>query len=111
MRLTLAERRRRGSRLVPLFEDFRNFRAGSRTMAIAAVGLFGLTFYAVGQRTPESGVRLALGATRPQVLALVLGEGLRLAALGMVVGVAGAFGLVPAWRATRADPIVALRSE
>ena len=43
--------------------------------------------------------------------AIVLGEGLRLAALGMVVGVAGAFGLVPAWRATRADTIVALRSE
>jgi predicted permease len=63
------------------------------SVLLAAVGLFGVTFYSVGQRTREFGVRLALGATRRQVLSLVLGEGLRLALIGMGLGVAGALAL------------------
>lgn len=60
---------------------------------LAAVGLFGVTFYTVGQRMREFGVRLALGATPRMVLAFVLGEGLRLALLGMAFGLVGALAL------------------
>ena len=102
--------------------------------------------YVVTQRTGELGVRVALGATTRDVLALVLREGVRLAVLGVVIGVAAAIVLtrlmrsmlfdvgatdpatfvlaplllvgvavlasyLPALRATRVDPIEALRSE
>jgi ABC-type antimicrobial peptide transport system permease subunit len=113
-------------------------------LALAAVGLYGVIAYAVTQRTRELGVRLALGATRRQVAAMVLAQGARLAILGVTIGLVAAFALsrvvasllygisttdaatfvtvpvvlaavallaswLPAWRATRVDPVAALR--
>ena len=57
---------------------------------LATVGLFGVTFYTVSQRTREFGVRVALGATPGRVMALVLREGLMLTVPGVIVGIAGA---------------------
>ena len=115
-------------------------------VALALIGLYSVLSYAVARRTSELGVRFALGATRRQVLRLVVGDGLRLTAVGIgagaLLGAAAAramsrllFGiavfdlatfaitavllllaaliasLVPAWRASRVDPMSALRSE
>lgn len=115
-------------------------------LLLATVGLYGLISYTVAQRSPEIGVRLALGATPGQVGRLIVGQGLALAASGVVLGLLGAIaatrllegllfsvsttdptvyatlaGLllaiaalacyVPARRAMRVDPVVALRSE
>jgi len=115
-------------------------------MILASIGLYGVMSYVVTQRTRELGVRLALGAAARDVLALVLREGVRLAVLGVAIGLVAAvlltrlmrsmlFGVgatdpatfvlapvllvavavlasyVPAMRATRVDPIEALRSE
>jgi predicted permease len=113
---------------------------------IATCGLYGLMAYAVTQRRREIGVRMALGASRRDVLRLVLTHALRIVVAGLIVGLAGAagvtrvlqtflfgvtpsdpvvftavtllllaVGLVAAWlparRATRIDPCVALRAE
>jgi predicted permease len=113
---------------------------------LAAVGLYGLLAYAVARRTPELGLRIAMGATRAGVLRLVLGEATVLIAVGVVCGTAIAalaarwtasllYGIepsdpvvfvlaplglltvglaacaIPARRATRVDPAVALRNE
>ena len=62
-------------------------------LALAAVGVYGLTSYAVTQRTHEIGVRMALGAETRHVLALIVGEGFRLTLIGTAGGVAAAMGL------------------
>ncbi len=116
------------------------------TLLLAAVGIYGVMAATVRQRTREIGIRLAIGATAEQVRRLVLGQGMRLALLGCLLGTAGAFfaartiqsllfgigptdavtfgsvvalilltaGLacyVPARRASRVDPVNALRAE
>jgi len=113
---------------------------------LAAVGIYGVLAYSVEARTREMGVRVALGASRASILALVLREGLMLAGIGLVLGLAGALALtrtmrtlvyqvstvdpatfaviaavaatvslaaclIPAWRAVRVDPILALRAD
>jgi putative ABC transport system permease protein len=97
-------------------------------LVMACLGLYGVMAYAVAQRTRELGVRLALGAARGSVLALVLRQGLTLVGVGGAVGLVGALALsrvlqsqlyevraadpatlIPARRATRVDPAVALR--
>jgi putative ABC transport system permease protein len=115
-------------------------------LLLAAVGLYGVIAYSVARRSNELGVRMALGAQRNDVLKLVLGQGAKLAVLGIVIGLGVAFGamrviskllfgvnaadpvtfaatallilavafgasLIPAWRAIKVDPMVALRYE
>ena len=119
---------------------------GALALLLAAVGLYGVLAYAVAQRSREVGIRMALGASRSDVLRMVLGHGLRLTGGGLVIGLALSVGLtrfmqkllfqvsptdlatlggvsalltlvalaaayLPARRATRIDPIVAIRYE
>jgi predicted permease len=120
--------------------------AATVALALGLVGLYGVVSYTVSQRTREIGVRIALGATRRDVSRMVLQQGLVLASLGVVVGLAAAVGLtrlmsallhgveptdpvtfaavatllvavalaasyLPAVRASRTDPVTALRFE
>jgi predicted permease len=115
-------------------------------LLLASIGLYGLIAYSVAQRTREFGIRYALGAQVGDVLRLVIGQGARLTALGLALGVLAAAGvarlmetllfrttaydpmvfggvvfvlavigllaaLLPALRATKADPVAALRAE
>ncbi len=79
--------------------QFRVWRVGSQlftafgvlALLITVVGVYGVVAYAVGQRTQEMGVRIALGAKLRDIVRLVLGDGLRVVSLGIVLGVAIAF--------------------
>jgi len=62
-------------------------------MALAAIGVYGVVAYVVGQRTQEIGVRRALGAKAGDVLAMLLREALRPVGIGIVIGIAGAFAM------------------
>lgn len=115
-------------------------------LGLAAVGIYGLTSYSVSQRTHEVGIRMALGAGKGEILAMVVRQGMVFTVAGVVIGLAGALGLtrflsgllfgvqptdpltfltvslfllavallaclIPARRATRLDPMAALRYE
>jgi putative ABC transport system permease protein len=119
---------------------------GALVLILAIAGIYGVMTYSVVQRTHEVGIRMALGAQKRDVLKMVVGQGLRLAVVGVVIGIAGALALmqfltsllygvkpttpltfvvvsliltgvallaswIPARRAMKVDPIVALRHE
>jgi predicted permease len=62
-------------------------------LLLSAVGIYAIVHFTVSQRTREFGVRIAMGATRQDLFRLVVGQGLRLPALGVAAGLAGAFGV------------------
>jgi putative ABC transport system permease protein len=78
---SLAERRERASVLGAF---------AALALLIAVVGIYGVMSYSVARRTHEIGIRMALGAERSDVLQMVVGSGLRMAAIGMAIGLAGA---------------------
>jgi predicted permease len=119
---------------------------GAVALLLAAIGIYGLMAYSVEQRTQEMGIRMALGADRGSIRKLVVGQGMRLALVGVVAGIVASFGLtrllssflfgvkpwdpavflsapliliaiallavwLPAARASRVDPMQALRAE
>jgi putative ABC transport system permease protein len=94
--------------VLTLFEVF-----GMVALALAAVGIFGVLSGSVTERTREIGMRAALGASRGNILALVLGQGMRLTGLGVVIGFCGALAASQAlttmlFGISRLDPIAYL---
>jgi len=84
-------------------------------LILAAVGVYGLLAYSVAQRTGELGVRIALGASRSDILKLVVGQALRLALLGIAIGAASAAILTRLlsgmlYQTTATDPLTFLAS-
>ena len=66
---------------------------GGSALVLAAIGIYGLMAYSVEQRTQEMGIRMALGADRSRIRSLVVWHGMRLAIIGVVIGIGAAFGL------------------
>jgi putative ABC transport system permease protein len=66
---------------------------GAVALILAAIGIYGLMAYSVQQRTQEMGIRMALGADRARIRSLVVWHGMRLAFIGVILGIAAAFGL------------------
>jgi ABC-type antimicrobial peptide transport system permease subunit len=66
--------------------------SGILAVLMTAIGLFGVIAYMVSQRTHEIGVRMALGARQSDVMMMVMGQGLRLTAIGLGIGFTAAFG-------------------
>ena len=95
--LTMDEARERGYWQYRLFSwMFSIF--GAIALALAAVGVYGVLAYSVSQRSHEIGVRMALGARGSDVVRMIAGHGLRLAALGVVIGAVGAAGVTQGLR-------------
>jgi predicted permease len=67
---------------------------GAAALLLAAIGIYGLMAYSVAQRAQEMGIRMALGADRSTIRKLVVWQGMRLALIGTIVGIAAAFGLM-----------------
>jgi len=65
---------------------------GALTVLLASLGLYGVLSYTVARRTQEIGVRLALGARRGEILRLILGQSVRVTAMGIVIGILGSMG-------------------
>jgi putative ABC transport system permease protein len=66
---------------------------GGVALVLAAIGIYGLMAYSVEQRTQEMGIRMALGADRGTIRKLIVWQGMRLAIVGVVLGIGAAFGL------------------
>jgi putative ABC transport system permease protein len=66
---------------------------GASALVLAAIGIYGLMAYTVQQRTQEMGIRMALGADRSRIRGLIVWHGMRLAIVGVAIGIAAAFGL------------------